>query len=201
MRGWNSRHAVPLHGLVEVRGLAWVRDEPVDFARCVALCRLAAFIARGAGSEMNSVALPSCRHRGEQIGRERWVCRSPSIFAPLGFVSGRTCRFLCPYVDHDGHGPKAAEGVRGPITIRARLELFALAMITAPRQVPTVNRTIAEARRAGFVQRLRVFAEPGSAVESSPGVEIVRNPVRLGMWPNWRKRRSISLSRPLRLTS
>jgi hypothetical protein len=134
---------------------------------------------------MDSPAIPACRHRGEETGHERWVCRSPRIFAPLGYVSGRTCRFLCPYVDHDGDGAKAVEAADGPIRVAARPELFALAMITAPRRVPTMDRSVAELRRGGFAQRLRVFAEPGSVVAASPGVEIVRNPIRLGMWLNW----------------
>jgi hypothetical protein len=134
---------------------------------------------------MNSSAIPACRHRGEEIGQERWVCRSPRIFAPLGYVSGGTCRFHCPYVDHDGDGAKSPEAVCGPIRVQPRPELFALAMISAPRPAPTVNRTIAEVRHGGFTQRLRVFAEPGSVVAGPPGVEIARNRNRLGMWPNW----------------
>jgi hypothetical protein len=62
---------------------------------------------------------------------------------------------------------------------------LAIAVITAPRPQPTFNATIGELRRAGFRERLHVFAEPHSRLGFHPDVEVHAHPQRLGMWRNW----------------
>ncbi len=62
----------------------------------------------------------------------------------------------------------------------------AIAVISAPRPQRTVERTLAELRRAGFSQTIHVMQEPGTDVEPAPGVLVHTNATRLGLWPNWR---------------
>lgn len=62
---------------------------------------------------------------------------------------------------------------------------LAIGVIAAPRPVATVDACLAGLRRGGFWQTIRVFAEPGAAVEPRPGVEVHQNSTRLGMWSNW----------------
>jgi glycosyltransferase involved in cell wall biosynthesis len=62
---------------------------------------------------------------------------------------------------------------------------LSIAIITAPRPVPTIDLTIVELRHGGFHQPLTVFAEPGSRIDDSPGVIVRRNPECLGLWGNW----------------
>lgn len=49
---------------------------------------------------MTLLALPECRHRGEELLPGRWRCTSPRLVLPTGLVSAETCRSRCPYVDH-----------------------------------------------------------------------------------------------------
>jgi hypothetical protein len=44
------------------------------------------------------IELPACPHRGEELARDRWSCRAPSLVVPSGGVSGDTCRYRCPLV-------------------------------------------------------------------------------------------------------
>lgn len=60
-----------------------------------------------------------------------------------------------------------------------------IAMITAPRPRPTVGDSIAQLRRAGFAQTVRLFAEPDAPALDLPNVQVRRNARRLGLWPNW----------------
>jgi hypothetical protein len=62
---------------------------------------------------------------------------------------------------------------------------IAIGMITAPRTTPTIERSIASLRAAGFDEGLHVFAEPDAFVPA--GVTVTRNPTKLGCYSNWRK--------------
>src|SRR5947208_628467 len=120
--------------------------------------------------------LPPCRHRGAALGPGLWRCCSPKVVAPRG-VTPEMCASRCAYVDHaddprfpalpgaaawflGAAGPGPVEPV--PRSVRPRPELLALAMITAPRERPTLARSLRELRRAGFPQDVQLFAEPGA---------------------------------------
>ena len=60
-------------------------------------------------------------------------------------------------------------------------------MISAPRSMRTVERTLAELRRGGFLGVIHVFQEPGTGIVPAPGVVVHTNSRRLGMWHNWRQ--------------
>lgn len=66
---------------------------------------------------------------------------------------------------------------------------LAVAVITAPRPVPTLRDTLDGLRRAGFRQSVSVFAEPGAAVEAEIAtvgpVEVHRNAATLGNVRNY----------------
>ncbi len=145
---------------------------------------------------MNTLALPICRHRGEQFTPGQWVCSSPRLVIPGGIVTAEVCRHECPYADHDDDLPPgclpsdAAEETAQaatPLAVAADPESIAVAMITAPRPVPTVERSLHELRRAGFAQTICVFEEPGTDLALRPGVRLFSNAERLGPWPNWRR--------------
>jgi hypothetical protein len=66
---------------------------------------------------------------------------------------------------------------------------LAIAMTTAPRKEPTVKRSIASLRRAGFEETVHVFAEPGSfghGLPEDPKLEIHMNDVKRGCFQNWK---------------
>lgn len=133
---------------------------------------------------MSPDPLPACRHRGEQLLPDRWLCHSDRLVLRTGLVSGDTCRTRCPYVDHDG-GTRPTPGAPG-VTVEPRPELLSVGVITAPRPLSTLPQTLAELRRAGFPQPVRVFAEPGAPVPADPSLVVCRNATRLGLWGNWR---------------
>ncbi|MBN9120280.1 MAG: hypothetical protein J0I06_14170 [Planctomycetes bacterium] len=134
---------------------------------------------------MSAPRLPGCRHRGEELLPDRWVCLSDRLVVRTGLVSGETCRSRCPYVDHEPDGPARSEPHAPGLTVACDPRLVAVGVITAPRSVPTLPQTLAELRRAGFPQPVRVFAEPTAPVPDVPGVAVHRNPIRLGIWGNW----------------
>jgi hypothetical protein len=133
---------------------------------------------------MSSPPLPPCRHRGEQLLPDRWLCHSDRLVLRTGLVSGDTCRARCPYVDHDGPGDRTAADTPG-VEVDLDPGLVAVGVITAPRAMATLPQTIAELRRAGFTQPTHVFAEPAAPVPNDPGLVVRQNPVRLGLWGNW----------------
>jgi hypothetical protein len=132
-----------------------------------------------------SSELPACRHRGAELLLDQWMCRSTRLVLRTGLVSGEMCRTACPYVDHEPDAPARTEPDAPGVTVGCDPNLLAVGVITAPRPVPTLPQTLAELRRAGFCQDLRVFAEPDALVPEHPRVAVVRNPVRLGVWGNW----------------
>jgi hypothetical protein len=62
---------------------------------------------------------------------------------------------------------------------------LAIAMISAPRRVRTVERSLQELRRGGFDQTIHVFQEPGTHVAPASRVQLHTNPRQRGMWGNW----------------
>jgi GT2 family glycosyltransferase len=148
---------------------------------------------------MSTPAPPACRHRGEQFAPGHWVCSSPKVVVPGGIVTADVCRHQCPYVDHADDprftAPACANPselgpyptLPAPVAVAADPGLLAVAMITAPRPVPTAERSLFELRRAGFGQTAHVFEEPGTDLPLRPGVRLFANSHRLGAWGNWRR--------------
>jgi len=60
---------------------------------------------------------------------------------------------------------------------------WVVGITTAPRKDPTLARTVASARRAGFEPE--IFAEPGSDLSGVESCLIVRRHRRYGAWHNW----------------
>jgi hypothetical protein len=126
---------------------------------------------------------PACRHRGEQLLPDRWLCFSSRLVLRTGLVSAETCRTRCPYVDHPAD-PAAGPDAPG-IEVALVPGLVAVGVTTAPRPMSTLPQTVAELRRAGFTQPTHVFAEPATPVPNDPGIVVHRNAARLGMWGNY----------------
>ena len=146
--------------------------------------------------------LPLCRHRGDELRTDEWLCASPKVVALAGTVRAADCR-ACHCIDHPpvaddfpllihadllgsaGDGAAAA----GPAVYEVELRPASLAivMIAAPRSAATVDRSLASLRRGGFTQPIDVFAEPGTAVAPASGVTIHESSTRLGAWRNWRQ--------------
>ncbi len=134
---------------------------------------------------MSNAPLPACRHRGEQLLPDRWLCYSSRLVLRTGLVSGETCRSRCPYVDHEPD-PDDRPGPEAPgIEVEHDPGLLSVGVITAPRPISTLPQTVSELRRAGFTQPAHVFAEPSAPVPNDPGLVVHRNPTRLGLWGNW----------------
>ena len=125
------------------------------------------------------VELPTCRHRGRRLAADAWECRCPDLVLPTGAVSSVDCALLCHCPDREDRRQPAVL-VDGP-----RCEI-SLAVLTAPRAVRTVERTLRELRRGGFEQTIYVFQEPGAGVVPQAGLRVTTNPVALGLWDNWR---------------
>src|SRR5262245_17389135 len=141
---------------------------------------------------MSEASLPVCRYRGSPVGDGQWVCNSPKLVAPAGLVAADVCRHVCPFVDHgvadvgEPSGARRAQiQLNPPVQVILRPECLEIALITAPRPVRTVDRSIQELRQAGFTQEIQVFAEPDSRVEPQPGLQVRTNAQRLGLWRNW----------------
>ena len=143
--------------------------------------------------------LPECRHRGDEIRRGLWACRSPNLVVLHGSVTADDC-LACRYADHPcspvpaGAGRLKTLATGDPLSIASCPQevivcpaMLAIAMITAPRSVRTVDASFAAVRRGGFSQTIDVFAEPGVDLAPQPDVKIHANPTRLGAWQNWRQ--------------
>jgi glycosyltransferase involved in cell wall biosynthesis len=130
--------------------------------------------------------LPCCRHREVQTGTH-WVCRSPRLVIPGGLVTASDCLERCPFVDHEldnGEQPSFTEDRSIPVP--ADGPTVAVALVSAPRAVNTLPRTILELRTAGFSQIIHVFGEPGTPTVALPEVEMHLNDSRRGAWGNWK---------------
>jgi hypothetical protein len=134
---------------------------------------------------VSAADLPACRHRGEELIPDQWVCHSTRLVLRTGLVTGETCRSRCPYVDHEPDASARTEPDAPGVMVACDPRLVAIGVITAPRPVPTLPQTLAELRRAGFPQPVRVFAEPTAPVPDMPGVIVHHNATRLGLWRNW----------------
>lgn len=66
----------------------------------------------------------------------------------------------------------------------AKVERWAIGVTTAPRQQPTLNRTLASLDAAGFSDPL-IFAEPGSPIDAGWKEKVIRRDRRLGGWGNY----------------
>jgi GT2 family glycosyltransferase len=110
-----------------------------------------------------------------------------------GIVTADICRDLCPHVDHATDESEClnsptvdqAQSLGGQIPVALDPALVSIAMVTAPRPISTVERSIAELRRAGFCQPIRLFAEPRSPSVDLAGVMTHFNDRTLGAWHNW----------------
>lgn len=73
------------------------------------------------------------------------------------------------------------------------ISAWAVGVITAPRPLPSIVRTVAHIERAGWTEGGTIYAEPGSCVDPVTGWppidrdrwRLVRRPEGLGLWPNW----------------
>ena len=130
---------------------------------------------------MNPLPLPVCRHRGEQLLPDRWLCYSDRLVLRNGLVSSETCRSRCPYVDHEA-GPADCPGADPPgVEVEHDPRLLSVGVITAPRPLSTLPQTVAELRRAGFTQPTHVFVAAPSARQPCPQTsraEWLRSPQR-----------------------
>ncbi|MCC7422165.1 MAG: glycosyltransferase [Planctomycetaceae bacterium] len=73
-----------------------------------------------------------------------------------------------------------------PVIVAPSAHSIAVAVLTAPRRVATLNHTLRGLRRAGFGQPIHLFAEPGSPIPSDEGLVVTQRRSRLGLWDNWR---------------
>ncbi len=137
--------------------------------------------------------LPECRHRGCRTSSNQWVCDSPDVEVLGGIITGDICRDHCPHVDHPGHKPverspactHQAQPPGGPIAVVLDLAMVSVAMVTAPRPIGMVERSIAELRTAGFHQPIQLFADAGSPSNDLAGVVTHVSDHGLGCWHNW----------------
>ena len=151
---------------------------------------------------MSDEGLPPCRHRGPALLPDRWSCHSTKLVIPGIGVTREMCATVCPYVDHEPdrrlermlrHVPLADDSglcSRWPhdrLPVTPQPNCLAIAMLSAPRPVCTVDNSLHELRCAGFTQPVRVFAEPGTVVAPAPHVSVSVNSRRLGIWANWRQ--------------
>jgi GT2 family glycosyltransferase len=103
-----------------------------------------------------------------------------------GIVTAEICRDHCPHVNHDP-APGAQRPVEPPVTVAYQPSLVSIAMVTAPRPVSTLQRSISELRQAGFPQTVHLFAEPGSTAVAGNDVVTHANDKPLGAWHNWQQ--------------
>ena len=121
-----------------------------------------------------------CWHLGEYVGlRECASCR--------GHVQVKV--FDCLHPDHET--TTVDDCLRCP-DYEQRLKVtgvrkWAVGVTTAPRRSPTLGRTLASLRRAGW-NTIRLFAEPGSLLPDprvATELSVIRRESTLGAWPNW----------------
>lgn len=105
----------------------------------------------------------------------------------------KTCRgevklkiFQC---DHPEHDETNLRECRACVDYELRLSHqrvteWAVGMTTAPRKVPTVERSIASLARAGW-KHVMLFAEPGTEVPEKNQLTVTYRSSRLGGWGNW----------------
>jgi len=140
---------------------------------------------------VSACPLPACRHRGPFAHAGRWPCRHPQLIVPDGLVSAEYCS-TCSCAEQ----PLGADSGSAQLPLASLLAApraapsasdrsLAIAMITAPRPVRTVERSLAELRRGGFEQTVHLFEEPGTGAASGPDVVVRTNQRRRGMWSNW----------------
>ena len=147
--------------------------------------------------------LPPCRHRGSQVANNRWVCHSPGVEVLGGIASGEMCLDLCPHIDHpvslgkldrdmdrpgvmEGSNPNSARlELEAPVKVIVQPSQLSIAMVTAPRPISTVERSLTELRHGGFTQRVHLFSEPGSSLLCQSDVVTHQHSKRLGAWKNW----------------
>lgn len=134
--------------------------------------------------------LPECRHRGCRISSNQWVCDSPDVEVLGGIITGDICRDHCPHVDQPGHKsverhPACTQPPKVPIAVALDSALVSVAMVTAPRPISMVERSIAELRAAGFCQPIQLFADAESPSNDSAGVVTHVSDRGLGSWKNW----------------
>lgn len=63
--------------------------------------------------------------------------------------------------------------------------MIAIGIITAPRVLPTIKRSLTSLRNAGFRDDVQIYAEPGSDVPVDNKVHIHLNAYRKGNFKNW----------------
>ena len=83
--------------------------------------------------------------------------------------------------------PKLLLTMPEPIQAVSAYTDLAVGMITAPRAEITLFRSVSSFRKAGFKEKIHLFAEPGSVDSSGlEGVERHNNQTRLGSVNNWK---------------
>lgn len=103
------------------------------------------------------------------------ICREPMGCGCNMLVKATWQEQECPR----GHWNNAPSHIIARGTFR-----WACGMTTAPRPVPTLSRSIASLRSAGFGP-FHLFAEPGTPLANLPAdTTIHRRPQRLGVWQN-----------------
>ncbi len=178
MRNWSSRLSGPCEVCTPMtfRCDRWLFRGPERICPCTFHVRGCGFCAphdRGGAYLSMQRELPECRHRGDEIRRGQWACCSPRLVVLHGSVTAEDC-LACPYADRPcspvqpGLGPSRQPGIGDrfstavcPREVILRPAILAIAMITAPRSVRTVDASLAAMRRGGFSQAIDVFAEPG----------------------------------------
>lgn len=128
---------------------------------------------------------------------ERIVRRTGPCFflgAATGWRDCQTCRghvrlkvFACQHQLHTETTVAECQKCQDyePLLEIAGVRRWSVGMTTAPREIPTLERTLQSLAAAGF-ESLRLFAEPDSPVPSFfPKSEITWRNGRLGAFPNW----------------
>ena len=81
----------------------------------------------------------------------------------MGVVSETDCAAHCPHVDHPP-APRSLTDSQSPTIVAIESTRVAVGVITAPRPHSTLAETLCSLRRAGFPQRILVFADPLTSV-------------------------------------
>jgi predicted O-methyltransferase YrrM len=119
-----------------------------------------------------------CFHRGHEIGlRDCSACEGSvrvKVFGCHHLLHQETTVAECRRC-HDYEPPLAPR----------RLSTWAVGVVTAPREHPTLPRSLASLALAGWAS-VRLFAEPGCELPiESDQIKITRRADTLGEWPNW----------------
>lgn len=124
-----------------------------------------------------------CRHLGAQTGEQPCrTCRG----------SVRQKIFQCHHPRHQSTTIQQCRRCRDykPRPPSQNVARWAVGMTTAPRAVSTLNRTLRSLRRAGWTERVHLFAEAGTRtwaarLSGGPLAIIHRKKPSLGAWPNF----------------